>query len=169
VIRARLGEIELGDLLRTLEGGRKNAVIQLTCPQLTVAFILREGKIAYIQTNPGPHLGEYLVRFDYLTLEQVQQLVKYQQQENPETPPGLSGAATKNGHRGRTKRCITRANPRGPLDHQAANLTPAPLVENVVLRALLSIIFYSCSACVPPKNMVIVRWPQADEVVHDCL
>lgn len=89
MIRARLGEIELGDLLRTLEGGRKNAVIEPTCPKLTGRIHLREGKIAYIHTTPGPHLGEFLVRFDYLTLEQVQELVKYQQQENPGTPLGL--------------------------------------------------------------------------------
>jgi hypothetical protein len=89
VIRARLGEIELGDLLRTLEGGRKNAVISITCPKLKGRIHIREGKIAYIQTQPGPHLGEYLVRFDYLTLEQVQELVKFQQQENPGTPLGF--------------------------------------------------------------------------------
>ncbi len=89
MIRARLGEIELGDLLRTLEGGRKNAVISVTCPKLKGRIHIREGKIAYIQTHPGPHLGEYLVRFDYLTLEQVQELVKYQQQENPGTPLGF--------------------------------------------------------------------------------
>ncbi|WP_337867450.1 response regulator [Meiothermus sp.] len=89
MIRARLGEIELGDLLRTLEGGRKNAVISISCPKLKGRIHIREGKIAYIQTHPGPHLGEYLVRFDYLTLEQVQELVKYQQQENPGTPLGF--------------------------------------------------------------------------------
>lgn len=89
MIRARLGEIELGDLLRALEGGRKSAVISLSCPKLEGRIHVREGKIAYIQTQPGPHLGEYLVRFDYLTLEQVQELVKYQQQENPGTPLGL--------------------------------------------------------------------------------
>lgn len=89
MIRARLGEIELGDLLRTLEGGRRNAVISVSCPKLSGRIHVREGKIAYIQTQPGPHLGEYLVRFDYLTLEQVQALVKYQQQENPGTPLGL--------------------------------------------------------------------------------
>jgi len=89
MIRAKLGEIELGDLLRALEGGRKNAVISVACPKLKGRIHVREGKIAYIQTQPGPHLGEYLVRFDYLTLEQVQALVKHQQQENPGTPLGL--------------------------------------------------------------------------------
>ena len=89
MIRARLGEIDLGDLLRTLEGGRKSALISLSCPQLSGQIHLREGKIAYAQTHPGPHLGEYLVRLDYLTLEQVQALVELQRQENPGTPLGL--------------------------------------------------------------------------------
>ncbi len=89
MIRARLDEIDLGDLLRTLEAGRKNAVIEITCPKLKGRIHLREGRIAYIHTTPGTHLGEYLVRFDYLTLEQVQELVKFQQQENPGTPLGL--------------------------------------------------------------------------------
>lgn len=47
-------------------------------PKLEGRTHVRKGKIAYIQTQPGPHLGEYLVRFDCLTLEQVQELVKYQ-------------------------------------------------------------------------------------------
>ncbi|GIW26134.1 response regulator [Meiothermus sp.] len=89
MIRARLDEIELGDLLRALEGNRKSAIIRVSCPKLQGRIHIREGKIAYIQTHPGPHLGEYLVRFDYLTLEQVQELVKYQAQENPGTPLGL--------------------------------------------------------------------------------
>ncbi len=89
MIRARLGEVELGDLLRALEAGRKSAVITLFCPRLRGRIHMREGKIAYIHTHPGPHLGEYLVRFDYLTLEQVQELVRYQQQENPGTPLGF--------------------------------------------------------------------------------
>jgi len=89
MIRARLGEIDLVDLLRALEGGRKSALISLSCPQLSGRIHLHEGKIAYVQTQPGPHLGEYLVRLDYLTLEQVQALVGQQRQENPGTPLGL--------------------------------------------------------------------------------
>jgi hypothetical protein len=89
MIRARLGEIDLGDLLRALEGGCKSALISLSCPQLSGRIHLHEGKIAYAQTQPGPHLGEYLVRLDYLTLEQVQVLVGQQRQENPGTPLGL--------------------------------------------------------------------------------
>ncbi|WP_300967847.1 response regulator, partial [Meiothermus sp.] len=89
MLRARLGEIELGDLLRALEGARRSAVVHLTCPRLTGRIHMREGRIAYVQTHPGPHLGEYLVRFDYLALEQVQELVRRQARENPGTPLGV--------------------------------------------------------------------------------
>ncbi|RDI96556.1 DUF4388 domain-containing protein [Meiothermus sp. QL-1] len=88
MIRARLGEVELGDLLRALEGARKSAVVSLDCPHLKGRIYMREGQIVYVQTQPGPHLGEYLVRFDYLTLEEVQGLVGQQARENPGTPLG---------------------------------------------------------------------------------
>ncbi len=88
MIRANYHEIDLGDLLRTLEGGKRSAILTVTCGELVGRIHLREGKLAYVHTTPGPHLGEYLVRFDYLTLEQVQELVGSQAKENPGTPLG---------------------------------------------------------------------------------
>lgn len=88
MIRANYGEIELGDLLRSLEGGRKSAILTVTCGELVGRIHIRDGKLAYVHTSPGPHLGEYLVRFDYLTIEQVQELVGTQARENPGTPLG---------------------------------------------------------------------------------
>lgn len=88
MIRAQIGEIELGDLLHSLESNKRNAIISITAPNTRGRIHLRDGRMAYVQTTPGPHLGEYLVRFDYLTLEQVQTLVRSQQQENPGTPLG---------------------------------------------------------------------------------
>lgn len=88
MIRAQIGEIELGDLLRSLESNKRNAILSVTSPTAQGRIHLRDGRMAYVQTTPGPHLGEYLVRFDYLTLGQVQTLVRSQQQENPGTPLG---------------------------------------------------------------------------------
>lgn len=88
MIRASIGEIELGDLLRSLESNKRSATISIEARGAKGRIHLREGRMAYVQTVPGPHLGEYLVRFDYLTLEQVQKLVRAQQQENPGTPLG---------------------------------------------------------------------------------
>ncbi|MDX2004227.1 MAG: DUF4388 domain-containing protein [Meiothermus sp.] len=88
MIRAALGTIELGDLLRTLEGGRKSATVTVECEKVMGRIHIREGKLAYVHTDPGPHLGEYFIRFDYLTLEQVQELVALQQSQNAGTPLG---------------------------------------------------------------------------------
>lgn len=88
MIRAKIGEIELGDLLRTLESNDKSAIISINCSSVKGRIHLRDGKMAYAQTIPGPHLGEYLVRFEYITLEQIQKLVREQERENPGTPLG---------------------------------------------------------------------------------
>lgn len=88
MIRVSYSELDLGDLLRTLEAGCKSAILSVTCKELLGRIHLREGKLAYVHTSPGPHLGEYLVRFEYLTLEQVQDLVAMQSRENPGTPLG---------------------------------------------------------------------------------
>jgi len=88
MIRARIGEIELGDLLRSLEAGGKSGIVTVQCPQIKGRIHLQGGKMAYVQTTPGPVLGEYLVRFEYLTVEQVQNLVRTQERENPGTPLG---------------------------------------------------------------------------------
>ena len=89
MIRAKIGEIELGDLLRTLEGNDKSAILSVNCSSVKGRIHLRDGKMAYAQTTPGPHLGEYLVRFEYLTMEQIQKLVREQERENPGTPLGF--------------------------------------------------------------------------------
>lgn len=88
MIRARIGEIELGDLLRALETARKSAVVTVETPSLYGRIHLMEGRLVYARTEPGPHLGEYLVRLLYLTLEDTQRLVLEQERENPGTPLG---------------------------------------------------------------------------------
>jgi hypothetical protein len=86
MIKTAIGSIELADLLRSLESGRKNALVNITCPALKGRIYLQDGQIAYVQTSPGPHLGEYLVRQNLLSVEQVHDLLKYQQREKPGTP-----------------------------------------------------------------------------------
>ncbi|HEU4740947.1 MAG TPA: response regulator [Meiothermus sp.] len=88
MIRARIGEVELGDLLRALETARKSAVVTVETPNLYGRIHLMEGRLVYARTEPGPHLGEYLVRLLYLTLEDTQRLVLEQERENPGTPLG---------------------------------------------------------------------------------
>lgn len=83
-----MGQIELGELLRTLEVNSKSAVVSVITPRVKGRIHLHGGRLLYIHNTPGPHLGEYLVRMHFLSLEQIQELVARQDIENPGTPLG---------------------------------------------------------------------------------
>lgn len=87
MIRATLEELDLGELLKALEAGRRSAVVTFR-GRIYGRIHLLGGRIVYARTEPGPHLGEYLVRLGHLTLEEVQELVERQGRENPGTPLG---------------------------------------------------------------------------------
>lgn len=87
MIRATLAELDLGELLKALAAGRKSAVVSFR-GRIHGRVHLYGGRILYARTEPGPHLGEYLVRLGHLTLEEVQTLVERQGRENPGTPLG---------------------------------------------------------------------------------
>lgn len=87
MIRATLEELDLGELLKALEAGRRSAVVTFR-GRIYGRIHLLGGRIVYARTEPGPHLGEYLVRLGHLSLEEVQELVERQGRENPGTPLG---------------------------------------------------------------------------------
>ncbi|GGM97647.1 hypothetical protein GCM10007092_09180 [Thermus composti] len=87
MIRGSLAELELGELLRALAAARKDAVVTFQ-GRIYGRVHLLGGRILYARTEPGPHLGEYLVRLGHLSLEEVQELVERQGRENPGTPLG---------------------------------------------------------------------------------
>ena len=87
MIRASLAELDLGELLKALSVGRKSAAVSFR-GRIYGRVHLLGGRILYARTEPGPHLGEYLVRLGHLTLEEVQTLVERQGRENPGTPLG---------------------------------------------------------------------------------
>lgn len=87
MIRASTEELDLGALLKALETARKDAVVSFQGRVYGRVHLLG-GRIVYARTEPGPHLGEYLVRLGHLGLEEVQTLVERQAQENPGTPLG---------------------------------------------------------------------------------
>lgn len=84
MIRASLEELDLGELLKALEANRKSAVVTFQ-GRIYGRVHLLSGRILYARTEPGPHLGEYLVRLGHLSLEEVQELVERQGRENPGT------------------------------------------------------------------------------------
>ncbi|GLV48053.1 hypothetical protein TJA_12100 [Thermus sp. LT1-2-5] len=87
MIRATLEELDLGELLKALSAQRKSAVVAFQ-GRIYGRVHLLGGRILYARTEPGPHLGEYLVRLGHLSLEEVQALVERQGRENPGTPLG---------------------------------------------------------------------------------
>ncbi|SDF13851.1 protein of unknown function [Thermus arciformis] len=87
MIRATLEELDLAELLKALALGKKSAVVSFQGRVYGRVHLL-SGRILYARTEPGPHLGEYLVRLGHLTLEEVQELVERQGRENPGTPLG---------------------------------------------------------------------------------
>ncbi|GAB5601925.1 DUF4388 domain-containing protein [Thermus sp. FJN-A] len=87
MIRATLEEMDLGELLKALAANRKSAVVSFQ-GRIYGRVHLLQGRILYARTEPGPHLGEYLVRLGHLSLEEVQELVERQGRENPGTPLG---------------------------------------------------------------------------------
>ncbi|APD09689.1 MULTISPECIES: response regulator [Thermus] len=87
MIRATLEELDLGELLKALAAQRKSAVVAFQ-GRIYGRVHLLGGRILYARTEPGPHLGEYLVRLGHLSLEEVQALVERQGRENPGTPLG---------------------------------------------------------------------------------
>ncbi|KIX84687.1 DUF4388 domain-containing protein [Thermus filiformis] len=86
MIRASLEELDLAELLKALERNGKSAVVTFQ-GRIYGRVHLLLGRLLYARTEPGPHLGEYLVRLGHLSLEEVQALVEGQK-ENPGTPLG---------------------------------------------------------------------------------
>lgn len=88
MIRARVGEIDLPDLIRLLETTRRSAVITLSNNRLYGRIHLADGRLVYARAEPGTHLGEYLVRHGFLNFNELQDLIRSQSQENPGTRLG---------------------------------------------------------------------------------
>ncbi len=88
MIKGTLAELDLGELLKALEAAKRSAVITVKARAGTGRVYLNIGRMVYARTEPGPHLGEYLVRLGYLNVKEVQNLVQLQRSENPGTPLG---------------------------------------------------------------------------------
>jgi len=88
MIKGTLKELDLGELLKALEAAKRTAIITVKAREGWGRIHLNIGRMVYARTEPGPHLGEYLVRLGYITLKEVQNLVLLQRGENPGTPLG---------------------------------------------------------------------------------
>jgi len=88
MIKGTVQELDLGELLKALEMAKRSAVITVKASSGWGRIHLNIGRTVYARTDPGPHLGEYLVRLGFMTLKEIQDLVLLQRNENPGTPLG---------------------------------------------------------------------------------
>ncbi len=88
MIKGTLTELDLGELLKALEAAKRSAIVTVKAREGWGRIHLNIGRMVYARTEPGPHLGEYLVRLGYVSLKEVQDLVLLQRNENPGTPLG---------------------------------------------------------------------------------
>jgi len=88
MIKGTLKELDLGELLKALETAKRSAIVTVKSRSGWGRIHLNIGRTVYARTEPGPHLGEYLVRLGFMSLKEIQDLVLLQRSENPGTPLG---------------------------------------------------------------------------------
>jgi CheY-like chemotaxis protein len=89
VIQGRLREVPLEDILSLIAAGRKSGVLTVTLDEREARVHFEDGRVLYARIEDGANLGEYLVRLELMTPEQVQTLIARQAKENPHTPLGM--------------------------------------------------------------------------------
>lgn len=89
MIQGRLRDVPLEDILSLIAGGRKSGVLTVTLDEREARVHFEDGRVLYARIEDGANLGEYLVRLELMTPEQVQALISRQSKENPHTPLGM--------------------------------------------------------------------------------
>jgi CheY-like chemotaxis protein len=89
VIQGRLREVPLEHILTLISGGRKSGVLIVVLDDREAKIHFEDGRVLYARIEDGANLGEYLVRLELLTPEDIQSLVGRQKRENPHTPLGM--------------------------------------------------------------------------------
>lgn len=89
MIQGRLREVPLEDILSLIAGGRKSGVLTVTLDEREARVHFEDGRVLYARIEDGANLGEYLVRLELMTPEEVQTLIARQAKENPHTPLGM--------------------------------------------------------------------------------
>jgi CheY-like chemotaxis protein len=89
VISGRLKDVPIEDILSLIAGGRKSGVLIVNLDDREAKIHFEDGKILYARVEDGANLGEYMVRLELTTPEDIQGLISRQKQENPHTLLGM--------------------------------------------------------------------------------
>lgn len=89
MIEGSLRNLPLPDVFQMIVASQKTGILTLESGIQRARIYFETGNIQYAHVTPGVHLGEVMVRMDFLTTKEVQGLLFHQEQENPGTPLGL--------------------------------------------------------------------------------
>ncbi|MFN3266576.1 MAG: DUF4388 domain-containing protein [Deinococcales bacterium] len=89
MISGRLKDVPIEDILSLIAGGRKSGVLIVSLDEREAKIHFEDGKILYARVEDGANLGEYMVRLELTTPEEIQGLISRQKQENPHTLLGM--------------------------------------------------------------------------------
>lgn len=78
------------DVFQIIITGQKTGVLTVEGPSARARVFFELGRLQSAHMQPGVHLGEILVRMDYLTAREVQEILAEQRAENAGTPLGLA-------------------------------------------------------------------------------
>ena len=93
MVEGSLRNVPLSDVFQIMGTGQKSGVLTVSREEGKARIYFEMGKIQYAHVTPGVHLGEILVRMEFLTSFEVQDILLRQKYENPGTPLGLTAVA----------------------------------------------------------------------------
>lgn len=89
MIEGSLRNVAFPDVMQIVASGQKSGVLTVRAGEARARVYLQAGRVQLAHLEPGPHLGEILVRMDLLTALEVQEILERQARENAGTPLGL--------------------------------------------------------------------------------
>jgi len=85
MISGSLKSVPLSDVFQLVAMSQKTGLLTVERGGARARIYFDQGRVAYAHLSSGAHLGEMLVRLDFLTAREVQEILMDQQRENPGT------------------------------------------------------------------------------------
>lgn len=90
MIEGSLRSVPLSDVFQMLASGQKSGILTVIRGGSRARVYFEQSRIQHAHISPGIHLGEILVKLDYLSNREVQEILLTQTSENVDTPLGLT-------------------------------------------------------------------------------
>jgi hypothetical protein len=93
MIEGSLRNVPLTDVFQVVVTGQKSGILTAIQSSNRARIYFELGKIQYAHIAPGVHLGEILVRKEFISAHEAQEILFRQSEENPGTPFGITAVA----------------------------------------------------------------------------